>query len=262
MRGIINSLLINQYLRMLFVVCAVAWGLGGGESCRNAAAGDSVRTVVIDAGHGGHDQGARGSGGTMEKEVVLTLGRMLADNLKDRYRTVLTRTGDYLLDFADRAATANQVKADLFLSIHTGAGFASQTDDISVYYYETFPEQVFLTSPESPETSAGEDPVVPWEWVQKKHSGESAAFARLMKSQIDSGDFGMPAMEVRKGPLVALQGVNMPAVLVEIGTLTNADREKAFQDKLVLSGFVKSITRAIDIFFDKKGTILSTDLQE
>ena len=87
------------------------------------AAAGGIRTIVIDAGHGGGDDGARGANGTLEKNVTLSVARRLKGALESRLgvRVILTRDGDQSVGLDERAALANNNKADLFVSLHANA---------------------------------------------------------------------------------------------------------------------------------------------
>jgi N-acetylmuramoyl-L-alanine amidase len=92
-------------------------------------------TIVVDAGHGGEDPGARGRRGTSEKHVTLAIARKLK-NLIDAepgMRAVLTRDGDYFIPLAARADKARRVKADLFVSIHADAYLLPHARGSSVF---------------------------------------------------------------------------------------------------------------------------------
>ena len=96
------------------------------------------RIIVIDPGHGGQDFGAKGSDGTLEKTVTLELARLIASQLEPEFKVVLTRTDDYQVELDDRTALANHLKAAIFISIHTGAGFVHSTTGTSIYYYQNY----------------------------------------------------------------------------------------------------------------------------
>jgi len=81
-----------------------------------------MKTLVIDAGHGGKDPGAVGPAGLQEKDVTLAVARLVRDMLHGAVRVVLTRDGDEYLSLSRRASLANATTADLFLSIHCNAG--------------------------------------------------------------------------------------------------------------------------------------------
>jgi N-acetylmuramoyl-L-alanine amidase len=92
-------------------------------------------TVVIDAGHGGEDPGARGRGGTYEKTVTLAIARKLKEKLdaEPNMRAVLTRDGDYYVSLASRVDKARRVRADLFVSVHADAFMLPHARGSSVF---------------------------------------------------------------------------------------------------------------------------------
>lgn len=201
------------------------------------AADRPVRTVVLDPGHGGHDAGATGVNGTLEKDINLTLARRVKNCLAGTCRVVLTRTGDYRLTPADRTAIANHVNADLFVSIHTGGDFSHISGAVVISY---------MAGPASGmERRLFDGPsCVVWDGAQIPHLNNSrtlanvleAAFARILRT--DS--------VVQEARFAVLEGAQMPAVLVEAGYITNPAREQQFQDKRSLAAIADSICTAID----------------
>ena len=95
-----------------------------------------VRRIVVDPGHGGHDPGAIGHGGTKEKDVVLQIGLKLAKILRDELGldVVMTRSTDVFIELQERTAIANKVGADLFVSIHANAALNRNMSGIETYY--------------------------------------------------------------------------------------------------------------------------------
>lgn len=95
-----------------------------------------IRTVVIDAGHGGDETGARGPVGTLEKDVTLSVARRLKAGLEARLgvRVILTRDGDQSVALDERAALANNNKADLFISLHANASVRQSAAGAEVFY--------------------------------------------------------------------------------------------------------------------------------
>src|SRR5207247_10675146 len=91
-------------------------------------AASSIRTIAIDAGHGGEDEGAKSAGGTKEKDLTLAVARRLKAVIESRLgiRVLLTRDEDKNIPVDDRTATANNNKADLFLSRHAGASLRTR----------------------------------------------------------------------------------------------------------------------------------------
>ena len=212
--------------------------------------GEKVRTVVLDPGHGGYDAGARGPDGTLEKNVCLAVARRVADRCEDRFRVVLTRTDDYRMETEDRPAVANRLKADLFISIHTGGGFLHQTKGFHVYYHAggqpTAPKTG--TGISENETESGTSPT-PWDLLQKRHAVASRDLAgRLLSRLVRTMQL---AVDTAQGlPLVVLQGADMPAALIEIGYITNPSTEARFGDNRFITAVSDAICAGIDEFLN------------
>lgn len=199
-------------------------------------------TIVLDAGHGGPDTGARGPEGTLEKTLTLALVQMVADELRNRYRVVLTRTGDYALDIPGRTAVANQEGADLFISIHAGGSFMHQAKGVTIYFFKELPGVRFPEA--SPGGAVG---LEPWDTVQYRHQSASRAFAEQMRSHLAGAD-GHGTVSVEAASLMILRGADMPAVLIEIGYLTNPLEEKTLRDTDKLWDLAKRIGSGTEAF--------------
>jgi len=120
----------------MFLVVIFVCALTSESSPEKMIFGNQKKIIVIDPGHGGYDNGAQGPDGTFEKNVTLTLARIIAEELGNTYRVILTRTDDYLLDIPARTAAANHLEADLFISIHAGGSFLHQASGMSLYYFK------------------------------------------------------------------------------------------------------------------------------
>ena len=95
---------------------------GAGPARGDTCPTDRFDVVVIDAGHGGEDEGARGPGGSLEKEVVLGISKQLAAALRKRdLQVVMTRTDDSFVSLEQRTHIANDALSDLFISLHPNA---------------------------------------------------------------------------------------------------------------------------------------------
>ena len=195
--------------------------------------GLTVRTVFIDAGHGGHDPGTNHNS-VLERavslDVALTLGRLLEANGVD---VVYSRTADKSVSLRDRTAMANAAGADLFVSIHVNAN-----DDASVQGFETYyldiasnPEAARLATLENAdgEHRLGDmqkmlaDVMLNARVDESRHLAQDIqrlAQFRFKRRQYETKDNG-----IKSAPFLVLLGAQMPAVLVEIGYCTN--REEA-----------------------------------
>jgi len=209
------------------------------------------RIIVLDPGHGGHEFGARGPDGTLEKAVALTLARMIAAELEREYKVVLTRTDDYRVDLNNRAALANHLRANLFISLHTGGSFIHSTAGTIIYYYQNVSE----TPPthEKNPSIRGEDKNTPirWDHVQSRYQEKSRTLARMINTRLDTIN-SIKKIRIQGAPLAVLQGADMPAILIEVGYLTNPAEEKNLRDHRFLTDLTIEISRGINDFFSQK----------
>ncbi len=194
-----------------------------------------LRTIVIDPGHGGTEQGARGPSGTLEKNVALSIARQLKAAIEARLgiRVLLTRSGDETVALDARAAFANNNKADLFISIHANASVRSSVTGAEVFYV-TLGEygnamRGNLAEPGAllPTLGGGQRAVelILWEMAQAQHLNESARLARIIEGEMRQR-VPMSPRAIQQAPFRVLVGANMPAVLVETGFITNPTEEK------------------------------------
>lgn len=199
------------------------------------------RTVVIDPGHGGSETGAVGPGGLTEKEITLDIARRLSDLIVQRLGidVRLTRDGDIDKDLEERTAFANNLQADVFLSIHANAYrgrgvrgaetfFLSDraTDDHARRLAAIENDALGLQGPAS-----GDDglQMLLWDMAQTAHLQESAVLAEMIQANLNSLG-GTTDRGIKQAPFRVLKGANMPAVLVEVGFLSNPDEERMLGD--------------------------------
>ena len=201
------------------------------------------RVIAIDPGHGGDDSGARGPDSASEKAVTLNLAQILAAELQREYKVVLTRSDDSTLDLDQRTALANHHQADLFISIHTGGSFVHSTSGMSIYHYQDF-------SGEPPPRKPDKNTPILWDQAQSRHLAKSRELAGLINTRL-GGLEGVEESRIQGAPLLLLQAANMPAVLIEIGCLTNPAEEKKLSDQHFLADLARAIRRAIDEYFEQ-----------
>ncbi|MEZ5417536.1 MAG: N-acetylmuramoyl-L-alanine amidase [Vicinamibacterales bacterium] len=215
------------------------------------------RTVVIDPGHGGDADGTEGPGGTLEKTITLQVSRRLKTLLESRLglRVVLTRDDDRGLDQDQRAAIANNNRADLLVSIHANAAVRPTVKGAEVYYLSV--DRASLESRRAvqqpgqalPQLGGGSRSIelILWETAQLRHLEQSAALASLIESSLRS-KVEMSPSPVQQAPFRVLVGANMPAVLVEIGYLSHPDEEKALVTPARQTTIAEAIFEAIAAF--------------
>ena len=204
------------------------------------------KTIVIDPGHGGKDIGTRGPGGSFEKTVTMNVAEALKNHLNEMFRVVLTRQGDYSLDIFSRTAVANHEEASVFISLHTGASRFHSASGFNIFHIEI---PLRLPSEDQQNSRDFEGGVRDWDDIQKNHASRSAVLAREIGKQLMGEK--KAAHHIREAPILVLKGADMPAVLVEIGFITNPSEEKMLSDPDYLGELSKALSDAIRIFLEK-----------
>lgn len=214
----------------------------------------TIRAVAIDPGHGGGDVGTRGPDGTLEKDVTLGVALRLQAAIRRRLglRVVLTRSGDTAVTPDERAAIANNNRADLFISLHANASSREAVAGAEVFHLGPAGYDDAGAEPAGgalvPTAGGGNRvlDIVRWERAQLRFAERSARWARTVAEEL-SALIPMSPRGVQQAPLRVFAGVNMPAALVEMGFISNPDQEAqlaspAFQNAVV-DGLLRSIIR-------------------
>ena len=213
-----------------------------------------LRTIVIDPGHGGEDAGVKSAGGTEEKSLTLTFARRLRASLEARMgvRVLLTRDNDDNVPIDRRTSYANNNKADLFLSLHANSSVRPSVRGAQMYTLDltSYPQQTGLVEARRrtvPVLGGGTrtlDPM-PWDLAQLPFAGEAATLAGILVQQFGDRSVPLHGKPAVTAPMRVLVGANMPAVLIELGFLSNADDEKALTNADRQGAIVDSIVAAI-----------------
>ncbi|HXV37168.1 MAG TPA: N-acetylmuramoyl-L-alanine amidase [Myxococcota bacterium] len=214
---------------MLLGAASLAPAAGRGDE---ASGPDRFDTVVIDAGHGGDDVGARGAAGTEEKRLVLAVAKELAARLRDAgLEVVLTRASDVFVPLEERTARANDARGDLFLSIHANASTDVAVNGTETYFLALEASDASAAQVASRENSAfGEsaggiaaidDPFIALigDMIATEHLKESSELARMVQTELSVT--ALRSRGVKQALFVVLTGVQMPAALVEVGFVTS-----------------------------------------
>ena len=217
-----------------------------------------VRTIVLDPGHGGEETGAIGKNGTVEAALTLRVARRLKNRLEQRLpvRVLLTRDADVDIPHDTRVAIANQNKADLFISLHFNSYHGSQARGAETYFLSReasdqvaedalAAEHASLTDDERRELADLQ--LILWDLAQSFHLAESQRFASLVQEELNEA-LGLRNRGVRQAPFRVLMGATMPAVLVELGFLSNTAEEEKLQSSAYLGELVDALVRAITRF--------------
>jgi N-acetylmuramoyl-L-alanine amidase len=193
---------------------APATSPGAAQAGPAAPLGPPLPVVVLDAGHGGDDSGAKSRDGITEKNLTAVLVARARQALlaTGKFRVVLTRTGDVNVSFEQRAVTSNEAGAAYFLTFH-GGDLGGNSPRVAVYTFQS-PGQA-IASPES-----GVRPIfMPWNQVQEAHLDQSLQLARTLQQEF-AVIAGVTADLPTQAPVRTLRSINAPAVAIEIGSLS------------------------------------------
>jgi N-acetylmuramoyl-L-alanine amidase len=207
-----------------------------------AAGGPVVLTVVLDPGHGGHDTGAVGPSGLMEKDVVLDLALRLRWLLTTRLgiRVIMTRTEDVFVPLQERTAIANRAKADFFLSLHMNGATTRGAGGFETYYFTREPSDSDARASAQRENlviesngAAGKDlesllKITLADMAVTRDMRESSELAEFVLSSLDTL-LKVENRGVKSGPFYVLATAAMPAILVESAFITNPKEERKLQ---------------------------------
>ena len=235
----------------------------------NAFSANNRFTLVIDAGHGGHDAGALG---TISKEkdinlsVALAFGRYVERNQPD-VRVVYTRKTDVFIPLKERANIANRANADLFISVHTNAlpagkiarGFETYTlgmhrakDNLDVAMREN---SVISMEKGYQQTYQGFDPrssesYIIFEFIQGKNMERSVELARMIQKSVCTGA-NRPNKGVHQAGFLVLRETSMPGCLIELGFITTPDEEQLLNSTNRVDDIARGIYQAFAQYKDR-----------
>lgn len=252
---------LAAFICIILFLCTMTAPMAAQEKVNKPPINEHKRIIVLDPGHGGYDKGAKGPGGTYEKTTALSIARIIASEIGDKYKVVLTRTDDYRVDIPGRTAIANHLKADMFISIHTGGSFLHKASGMSIFHYKKISGLPFIFETKTTKRLEKIDTNTPWNDIQNTHATASTVLADLIKNSIQDQIKDLE-IKIQSAPLLVLSGADMPGVLIEIGYLTNPAEEKTLGNANFLSAFAKAISNGIDIFFKQNSTISFIDLRE
>jgi N-acetylmuramoyl-L-alanine amidase len=239
---------------VLHALLALALALAAGPAAPHRAI-EPEFVAVVDPGHGGEKEGAIGPAGLREKDVALQIARRVAARLEAQGgRALLTRDTDRSVPLAARAALANARQADLFVSIHLNAmpGPArGRAHGIETYFLSADASDASATAVAASENAdrlAGEpepdarDPVsgILQDLADKDALSESSRLAYAVHEQLVRR-LGAEDRGVKQAPFYVLAGARMPAVLLEVGFISNAAEAR----RLATPAYQDEVARAI-----------------
>ncbi len=230
--------------------------------------GLKVKRVIIDPGHGGHDVGAIGPGGTYEKDVTLAISEKLKARLEaDGYEAVLVRDSDKFVSLEDRARFANRRKGDLFVSVHCNAHKSRKMRGVETYTLNVTSDQysIRLAAREnaSSERKLGDLQFILADLATKANTTDSVRLARAVQSELVEASSTPKSkardLGVKQALFYVLLGVRMPSVLVETAFLSNPDDEKLLKDPARQKALAEAIAEGVGRFVAERDALASLE---
>ncbi|MBW3535974.1 MAG: N-acetylmuramoyl-L-alanine amidase [Gemmatimonadetes bacterium] len=231
-----------------------------------AAPDPSPRVVVIDPGHGGGDPGAMGVGGLREKDVALAVALVLAEELRTRpgLEVHLTRDADRLVPIWGRGQWATDVKGSrpgVFISLHANAVSRRDARGFETYFLSEARTEherrvaALENAPLERERAAAGDGEVGLDFILKDlhnldHAHWSALLAELIQDRMAPVHPG-PNRGVKQAPLAVITNALMPAVLVELGFITNREEERVLGRPAFHADAARALADAVMAFFER-----------
>jgi N-acetylmuramoyl-L-alanine amidase len=210
------------------------------------------RKIFVDAGHGGKDEGAIGWGGITEKIVSLRIARLVKSEIERRalllripVEVKISRESDNFLSLKERVTMANTWGADAFISLHCNSSTYPRAKGFEVYFLSAEGSDDAARKLARAEND-GESPVqsqvlsILSDAQTTQHVSESSPLAESLFQSVSRG-IHSNGRGVRQAPFAVLSGTTMPAVLLEIGYLTNASEAQKLGD----GGYLKRLADAI-----------------
>lgn len=238
------------------VIAPVALKLRPKIAPMRATAASLKKVIVIDPGHGGHDPGASGALG-FEKDVNLAAALALKSRLErsSRYRVVLTRDDDSYVPLDRRVRVAQSAGADLFISLHSDSGPDASLRGASVYTLSDkasnravrFVKQDDWFMKASLTGDRGVQDIL-FDLTQRATKNRSAAFAQTLVTRIE-GKAALLRRSQRDAGFMVLLAPDVPAVLLEMGFVSNPDDEELLRDPARRSRLMNAVGDSIDDYF-------------
>jgi len=201
--------------------------------------GLKIGRIVLDPGHGGHDNGTVGPEGLREKDLVLDVAKRLGALIEDRMgsEVIYTRTDDTFIPLERRTEMANEAKADLFLSIHANSSPMRSAAGVETYYLSFTTSKTALDLAARENAGSEETVYDLQDLLQKIALKDKVEESRDFAARVQTALFALSAKSnshakdrgIKKAPFVVLIGASMPSVLAEIGFISNAHDESTMK---------------------------------
>ena len=237
---------------------------------------DKITFIVIDPGHGGKDPGAVSKGGKKEKHITLSVALLLEKELKKNFKNlkiIMTRRNDSFIELAKRTDVANKFlkknQNGIFLSIHVNATLSSIISGFETYYLSQNP-----SNEEARNTAALENNVIVLEdrshrnkayndidyieamMITTQIQKESKVLANSIQQGMNRKIRKFKSRGVKKADFFVLRGALMPAVLVEVGFITNTKEAQYLTTKTYQQSIARGLARGVSDFVNKYNSMI------
>ncbi len=235
-----------------------------GTASNKITATQKTPVVVLDAGHGGKDFGARGAHGLSEKDLNLQISKRVKKILEQRYhfKVIMTRKSDTFIELKDRGKIANRNNADLFVSIHANAAKRKSAKGIETYYLGSGSTEQARETAERENGdlvhSVADDAVqeILASLISTTKINDSSRLAASVQNRLHktmSKKFsGIHNLGVKEGPFFVLHDTNMPSILVEVGFVTNQKEGRQLKNGNYQKWLAESIAQGIRDYLKEK----------
>ena len=200
--------------------------------------------VVIDPGHGGSDMGVKLSKNIYEKDVTLAIAKLVRKNLSgaNGIDVKLTRSDDKNVSPANRRKLAGKSDANLFISLHVNAGFGLKARGYEIYYPAA-------SVPSVKKSNSGE---ILKDMKQTRRLNSCVRFAQIVQKNMGKV-FPREGRGLINAPVLVLQSMTAPAILLEMGFATNLENKKKLKDKKVQQAVADALSKSIKKYFSTDG---------
>jgi len=226
-----------------------------------------IQRIVIDPGHGGENKGVTYKDELTEKKITLIIGKALKRRLIDTFGidTILTRNIDKNISLDSRASKANNQKSGLFISIHVNYSFYSYKRGAKTYINSISSvkhSKITVNENKQPsksvnnnkELSSGDikvEELQEWHRTQDVYVAESYKLAKFIQTELN-GICSTPDRTVNQLPIRLLSSVSMPAVLIEVGFVSNVGDRDKLKSTIYLNRITNAIFRGVSIYINSK----------
>jgi len=220
---------MKRFVVIWFVAISVLFALSP------AGAQTPKRIVLIDPGHGGSDMGVKIGEKATEKDLTLSIALLTKKALAGGgVDVLLTRTTDVALSAADRAKAAGTAHPDLVLSLHVNAGFSKKASGFEVWF----------PGFQSAVSNGGDSKAILKDMAKNKYLNESVRLARAIEKNL-SAVFPKENRGLREAPIPLMEGLTVPAVVVELGFATNPENLRKLLDEGTQQAIAAALARSI-----------------